>query len=64
MSHFNPHSVGLRDEIARFLESVKDHGTSIDTGAGLNGCGDLWVTVQGAEYFISIRQSSKVGGAR
>lgn len=50
--------VGLAHEISRFLESVKDQGTAIDSGT--NGVtGDLWVTVQGVEYFITIQKSKK-----
>ena len=39
------------------MTSVKDEGTAIDSGSG-DGCADLWVTVQGVEYFISIRKSN------
>lgn len=49
---------GLAGEIRAFLGSVKDEGTEIDSGSG-DGCADLWVTVQGVEYFISVRKSNK-----
>lgn len=49
---------GLAAELARLLGSVKDAGTNIDTGMG-DGVGDLWVTVSGIEYFITIRKSNK-----
>lgn len=48
----------LMSELRRFLASVKDEGTSIDSGGG-DGTGDLWVTVGGVEYFISARLSNK-----
>lgn len=48
---------GLAGEIRTFLGSVKDEGTEIDSGSG-DGTADLWVTVQGVEYFISIRKSN------
>lgn len=49
---------GLAGEIRAFLGSVKDEGTEIDSASG-DGCADLWVTVQGVEYFISVRKSNK-----
>lgn len=49
--------VALAHEIRGFLESVKDEGSSIDSGTdGVSG--DLWVTVQGIEYFINIKKSN------
>lgn len=47
----------LRDEIRELLTSVRDHGTSSDGGGGM-GQADLWVTVQGVEYFITVRKSN------
>jgi hypothetical protein len=44
------------EEIAGFLRSVKDEGTSIDSGTD-GASGDLWVTVQGVEYLIVVRKS-------
>lgn len=49
---------GLASEIRAFLAAAKDEGTEIDSGSG-DGCADLWVTVQGVEYFISVRKSNK-----
>lgn len=49
---------GLASEIRAFLSSVKDEGAEIDSGSG-DGTADLWVTVQGVEYFISIHKSNK-----
>jgi hypothetical protein len=45
--------LSLRNEIRQFLETVKDQGTAIDAGAGA-GEGDLYVTVQGREFRITV----------
>lgn len=51
----NPVSIAY--ELKGFLRSIKDEGTEIDSGT--NGItGDLWVTIQGVEYFISITKSA------
>lgn len=51
-----PVSIAL--EIRGFLEAVKDADTHIDTGT--NGeTGDLWITIQGVEYLISVRKSAR-----
>ena len=47
----------LAEEISSFLESIKDEGTGIDSGTDGNS-GDLWLTVQGVEYWINIRKSN------
>lgn len=47
----------IADELLTFLGAIKDQGTSIDSGRGC-GYGDLWVTVQGVEYYVSIRKSN------
>ena len=57
-SHWDRSPIVLAREIRSFLASVKDEGTGIDSG-GCDGGGDLWVTVQGVEYFITIRKSNK-----
>ncbi len=44
-------------ELRDMLEAKKDDGTHIDTGGG-DGTGDLWVTVGGIEYFVSVRLSN------
>ena len=49
--------MGLATEIKNFLKSAKDEGTSVDSGTG-DGDADLWVTVQGVEYYINIRRSN------
>lgn len=47
----------LAYEIRGFLDCIKDQGTEIDSGTdGISG--DLWVTVQGIEYYINIRKSN------
>ena len=61
--------LSLAHEIMGFLEQVKDGGTSIDSGTGNTevslrdgNCetmeANLWVKVQGVEYFLSIRKSN------
>lgn len=50
--------LGLASELRSYLEAVKDEGTAIDSGGG-DEMGDLWVTVQGVEYFIAIRPSKQ-----
>lgn len=48
----------LAAEIKNFLYSAcADHGTYIDSGAG-NGSADLWVTVGGVEFFITVQKSN------
>jgi hypothetical protein len=49
--------VSLIYEIRGFLENVKDQGTSMDSGTD-GTCGDLWVTIQGIEYFITVKKSN------
>ena len=49
--------ISLAYEIRAFLQSVKDVDSSIDSGTD-GASGDLWVTVQGVEYFINIRKSN------
>ena len=47
----------LAEEVCNFLETVKDEGTQIDTGTD-GQSGDLWLFVQGVEYWINIRKSN------
>lgn len=56
--HWDKSPFGLAGEVRRFLGSVADQGTAIDSGSG-DGIADLWVTVQGVEYFISVRRSNR-----
>lgn len=48
----------LATEIRAFLKSIADANTSIDSGGG-DGTGDLWVTVQGVEYYVTVAKSKK-----
>ena len=45
-------------ELRQLLHTLKDEGTSIDSGCGPD-YGDLWVTVGGVEFFVSARRSNK-----
>ena len=49
--------LSLAEEIAGFLANVKDEGTHIDSGTD-GQSGDLWVTVQGVEYWVNVRKSN------
>jgi len=44
-------------EIRGFLGSIKDEGTEIDSGFGM-GAGDLWVTIGGVEYILTLKKSN------
>jgi hypothetical protein len=51
-------ALSVAGEIRAFLLSnVADAGTGVDSGCG-NGNADLWVTVDGVEYYIHIRLSN------
>ena len=50
--------MSLAHELRNLLKPIVDEGTGIDSGAG-NGMADLWATVGGIEYFITIRRSNK-----
>jgi len=51
-------ALSLAHEIrAMLLPTVADANTHIDSGGG-DGNADLWVTVQGVEYYINIRHSN------
>lgn len=41
-------------KIIEALKTIVDKGTSIDTGGGL-GSRDIWATIDGVEYYISVR---------
>lgn len=49
--------LSLAHEIRMFLDNVKDQGTEIDSGTD-GTCGDLWVTIQGIEYLITVKKSN------
>lgn len=40
------------------LETIKDEGTKIDSGSGM-GSSDIWVTIDGVEWYIEIKKSLK-----
>jgi len=42
-------------KIKSALQSIADHGTSVDTGAPR----DLWVTIGGTEYLIEVSHSAR-----
>ena len=48
----------LAHEISRLLGSLKDEGTAIDSGGG-DGRANLWVTVDGVEYYLTICRSNQ-----
>jgi len=48
--------LSLAHELVGFLQTIKDEGTGIDSGS-MDGLADLWVTVQGIEYIITIKPS-------
>ena len=56
-SHWDQKPIALAYEIRGFLDSVKDGDTNIDSGTD-GVCGDLWVTVQGVEYLVTVRKSN------
>lgn len=49
-----PLSVAL--EIKTFLNTLKDHGTSIDYGCGM-GQADLHVKINGEEWHVAVKRS-------
>jgi hypothetical protein len=50
----------IRDELKGLIENnLSDHGASMDTGVGL-GAADLWFTVGGVEYVLTIKPTGKV----
>ena len=49
----------IRKEIAAFIRSaLADEGTAIDAGGGFGGF-DLWFTVGGIEYVLTVSRSEK-----
>ena len=50
--------MGLVGELKALLDAIKDAGTEIDTGTG-NGNADLWVMVDGIEFYINVRRSNR-----
>jgi hypothetical protein len=48
----------LATELREVLQPLADQGRTIDTGAGDNR-GDLWVTIDGVEYYITVQISKR-----
>lgn len=47
----------MRDELATLLRrTMADEGSSMDTGTGPDSA-DLWVSVGGVEFFVTIKRS-------
>lgn len=46
-------------ELRELLATMKDEGTHIDSGGG-DGVADLWVTIGGIEYAITVKKSRVV----
>lgn len=44
-------------ELRTLLATIKDEGTTIDSSSG-DGHADLWVTVDGIEYYITVQRSN------
>lgn len=51
--------LSLAHEIRNLLKPVADEGTGIDSGGG-DGMADLWVTIGGIEYLITIKRSANI----
>jgi hypothetical protein len=49
----------LRDELRPFLDTIRDHGSGMDSGGGAGGA-DLWLWVGGVEYVITIKPTGNV----
>ena len=47
----------IASEIMKFLETIKDADTEIDTGSGMEES-DLWVKIGGIEWYITIKKSN------
>lgn len=47
----------VADRIRAFLKTIADPDTNIDSGMSQSGA-DLWVKVNGVEYFISLSMSN------
>lgn len=56
MSDEEKRAFSLMQEIKRMIKSIADEGTPIDSGCG-GGGSDLWFTVEGVEYIMTVRQS-------
>lgn len=57
-SDWDKRPISLAHELRNLLKSIADEGTNIDSGGG-DGMADLWVTIDGVEYYIAIKPSLK-----
>lgn len=58
-SDWDTRPMTIANEIRTFLGSIKDEGTSIDSGGG-DGCADLFVTIDKVEYMVSVKSPPKL----
>lgn len=56
-SEWDARPFSLASEIRAFLKSVKDEGTSVDSASG-DAVAELWVKVNGAEFYVRIEPSN------
>lgn len=52
----------VRDMIKQMMVSQVDHGSSMDTGGG-QGAADLWLSLGGVEYLVTVKFSRVVSPA-
>lgn len=62
LPHLAPNDWDMRpfsvvSEIRNFLRSIKDEGTNVDSAMG-DGVADLWVTIDGVEFYIKVSRSN------
>lgn len=57
MNKTTQNAATVAHEIMNFLDTVKDQGSEIDTGSGMNES-DLWVSIGGIEWIITIKKSN------
>jgi hypothetical protein len=48
----------VRDLIREYLKPQVDHGSSMDGGGGL-GSADLWLTLGGVEYIVTVKRPTR-----
>jgi hypothetical protein len=51
--------VAVRDKLRPFLDTIKDAGTSNDSGAGF-GEADIHVTIDGMEFVVVVKRAGGV----
>jgi hypothetical protein len=55
--------LSLAHELRQMLKGIVDEGTNIDSGGG-DGMADVWATIGGREYYISITAKGKPAPAK